>query len=428
VTLHRPKGLGPLDPLSVPLPHGTEVTTRVPRALGERRVPKGVVGRVVKVHEDGAVDVAVTGYGVHTYARDEVRPRKPGQVRFAMRRQADWDALRPCAILEATVGSRAWGLADESSDTDLRGVIAVPFPWRSGLVEPPDCIVSADGSLTFWDFPKAISQALRADPNTLEMLFVPSVRPLDAMGEWLLEAREAFVSAEIFGSFGRYAMSQLAKLSQSSRLAEHRGLLLDWLREPDPPGLDVVAARLADLSPRPAPTRADKLLAAREYVKQLYRSLFDQGLLAACDFESLVAYARDGGSQPEPSRELRPKNAYNLLRLIAVATDWLRTGEPHLEMTGATRERLLSIKRGKVTLDEVLREAEAMVPGLEAARDATALPRRPDVKRADALVRRLNEEVARRFVERRPGPWGAAVPEPPEPGDEAESQPSSPEG
>jgi hypothetical protein len=386
--------------------------------LGERRVPKGVVGRVVKIHDDGRLDVTVTGYGVLCYSRDEVRPRKPGQVRFAQRRQADWDALKPCTILESTVGSRAWGLADEGSDTDLRGIIALPFSWRGGLVEPPDCIVSADGSATFWDVAKAVHQALRADPNTLEALFVPGARAVDPMGEWILEARDAFVSSEIFGSFGRYAMSQLTKLSQAARLAEHRGLLLDWLREETPPDLDEVASRLADLSPRPAPTRADKLIASKEYVKQLYRSLFDQGLLDACDFASLIEYARDGGRQPEPSRELRPKNAYNLLRLIAVATGWLRSGAPSLQMQGPIRDRLLAIKRGEVSLDEVLREAEQMVPDLESAREATPLPKRPDVRRVDGLLHRLNEEIAGRFLARASGPWGQDAPPPPEPSDE----------
>ena len=141
-------------------------------------------------------------------------------------------------------------------------------PALAGLVEPPDCIVSADGSATFWDFGKAVHQALRADPNTLEMLFVESVRAQDPIGEWLLAARDGFVSREIFGSFGRYAMSQLTKLSHSAKLAEHRGLLLDWLKEEPPPDLDLVATRLADISPRKAPTRADQLYAAKDYVKQ----------------------------------------------------------------------------------------------------------------------------------------------------------------
>jgi len=408
----RPKGLAPIDPLAVPLPHGTEVTTRVERLAGDRRVPQGVVGRVVAIRGEG-FDVLVTGIGTVRYARDELVPRRPGQVRFAEQRAAGWDTLRPCVVLEAIVGSRAWGLADEGSDTDLRGVFVLPFPWTAGLVDPPHTLTSADGSVTYWEHRKAIHQAIRADPNTLELLFVATARPLDPVGEWLLAERDAFVSADLFGSFGRYAVSQLGKLTRSARLAEHRGLVLDWLREEPPPDLDAVAMRLADISPRPAPTKTDGILAAKEYVKQLYRSLHDQGVLDANDFASLVRYAREGGQQPEPARELRPKNAYNLLRLIHVATGWLRTGQPELEMKGAVRERLLAVKQGEVGLDSVLAEGEALVPELEAARDATRLPRRPDLARADALLRRISEEVARRWLERVPGPFGVDAPPPP---------------
>jgi hypothetical protein len=409
---HRPKGLAPIDPLSVPLPHGTEVTTRVERLAGDRRVPQGVVGRVVAIRDDG-FDVLVTGIGTLRYARDELLPRRPGQVRFAEQRAADWETLRPCVVLEATVGSRAWGLADDGSDTDLRGAFVLPFPWTTGLVEAPHTLTSADGSVTYWECRKTVHQAIRADPNTLELLFVATARPLDPIGEWLLAERDAFVSADLFGSFGRYAVSQLGKLARSARLAEHRGLVLDWLREEPPPDLDAVAARLAQISPHPAPTKADAILAAKEYVKQLYRSLHDQGLIAANDFASLIRYAREGGAQPEPARELRPKNAYNLLRLIHVATGWLRTGAPELEMKGAVRERLLAIKRGEVGLDAVLAEAEGLVPDLEAARDVTRLPRRPDLGRADALLRRIAEEIAGRWLERVPGPFGADAPPPP---------------
>ena len=348
-------------------------------------------------------------------ARDELVPRRPGQVRFAERRETDWEALRPCVVLEATVGSRAWGLATEGSDTDLRGVFVLPFPWTTGLLDPPTTLTSADGSATYWEHRKALDQALRADPNTLELLFVDGARPLDQIGEWLLAERDAFVSADLFGSFGRYAVSQLGKLARSARLAEHRGLLLDWLREEPVPNLDTVAERLARISPRPAPTAADGALAAKAYVKQLYGSLYDQGLLPARDFAALIRYAREGGLQPEPARELRPKNAYNLLRLIHVATVWLRTGRPELEMKGAIRDRLMEIKAGVVNLDAVLTEAERLVPDLEAARDATRLPPRPDLARGDRLLRRIAEEVARRWLEREPGPLGAGAPPPPTP-------------
>ena len=102
------------------------------------------------------------------------------------------------------------------------------------------------------------------------------------------------------------------KLTRSYKLAEHRDLVLEWLCEDPPPDLDSVAVRLGKTSPRPAVTPENATHAAKEYVKQLYRSLHDQGLLAANDFPSLVRYARSGGQRPPRARELRPKNAYNL--------------------------------------------------------------------------------------------------------------------
>jgi hypothetical protein len=317
-------------------------------------------------------------------------------------------------VLTATVGSRAWGLADEGSDHDVRGAFVLPFAWTLGLGEPPRDLVSTDGSATYWEVGKAVRQALRADPNTLELLFVPTAQASDPMGEWLLAERDAFVSAEIYGSFGRYALSQLKRLVQSRRLAEHRAAVLGWLKEDPAPTLDQVAQRLAQASPRLAPTEADRILQAKDYVKQLYRSLYDQGLLENRDFPSLVRFAREAAPELDMPRDLRPKNAYNLVRLIGTAIGWLRTGAPTFEATGAFRDLLVSIKKGQISLDETLREAEARARELEEARKETKLPAHPDVSRADALLCRIGTETARRALAGEPGPFGRDAPARPE--------------
>ncbi|EPX63085.1 hypothetical protein D187_006495 [Cystobacter fuscus DSM 2262] len=408
----RPRGYEQVDRLSVPLPHGTEVTTRVERLAGERRIPQGVVGRVARAR-DGGFDIQIVGVGELWYAREELVPRKPGQLQFALRRAATWDALRPCVVLETVVGSQAWGLANEASDIDLRGVFALPLPWHFGLADKAKDLVSADGSHTFWEVSKAVEQAIRADPNTLETLFVPSARATDVLGEWLLAERESFVSKAIFGSFGRYAMSQLDKLTRSQRLAEHRDLVLAWLCEEPAPSLDEVSRRLAAISPRTAPSPEDALLAAKTYLKQLYRSLWDQGLIESNDFVALTRYARGGGQRPPSARELRPKNAYNLLRLVVLATGWLKEGVPTFEVSGAMKARLLEIKSGQVALEDVLRDAEALAPELEEAHRTSTLPAFPDYARADRLLRRVGEELARRWVQKEPGPLGRDAPAPP---------------
>jgi hypothetical protein len=412
----RLRSLAKLDPRATSLPHGTEVTTRVDRVAGGKRVPQGSVGRVTKTgaRPEDEVEVTVVGVGVLRYARDEVVPRRVGQALYAQRRQDAWTALAGCVVLEAVVGSRAWNLADEESDEDLRGVFALPLSWTTGLVAPPEDLVSADGSATYWAVGKAVRQALRADPNTLEMLFLPGATAKDELGAWLLAERDAFVSTEIYGTFGRYALGQLRRLEQGTRLAEHRTTVLAWLREEPAPGLDDVAARLARLSSRAYPSEEDALHQAKQHVKHLYRSLFDQGLLTGSDFASLVAFARTDARELELPRELRPKNAYNLIRLVATATRWLREGVPTFAANGALRERLLAIKRGEVPMNDVLAEADAMSADLERARDASPLPKRPDVARADALLRRMNEEVARRAVLRAEGPLGQGAPPAPE--------------
>src|SRR5580658_9317151 len=102
----RLRSLEKLDARAVPLPHGTEVVTRVDRIVQEHRVPQGSVGRVTKAEGD-MLDVTIVGVGVVRYARVELSPRRVGQVLFAQRRADTWDALRPCVVLETTVGSRA---------------------------------------------------------------------------------------------------------------------------------------------------------------------------------------------------------------------------------------------------------------------------------------------------------------------------------
>jgi len=398
--------LADIDPLRVPLPHGTEVTTRVDRRVDGRVVAQGAVGRV-KAVEGSSVTVHIVGVGSVRFAREELTPRKTGQLEFAVRREASWRALRPNVIVETVVGSRAWGLADDASDTDRRGLFVLPFSWTTGLVEAPMDLVSADGSDTFWEIGKAFRQAIRADPNTLEMLLLPGARAVDEMGAWVLEARDAFVSSEIYGSFGRYALSQLKRLEQGLRLAQHRQLLLEWLAVEPALSLDAAAAKLAVSAELPEGSAGDRVLRAKAYIKQLYSSMFDQGLLAQRDYASLVAFATDSAHSFELPRELRPKNAYNLVRLLATATAWLRSGQAQFEVSGDLRDELLAIKRQQVELTQVIARAEQLAADLEDARKGTPLPDHPDVGRVDALLRRLREEASRRWHAREAGPFGA---------------------
>jgi hypothetical protein len=402
-------GLADLDPMAVPLPVGTEVTTRVDRSVGDEVRSQGATGRVSKLDGDHVEVVFLDGKRA-MYLREEVIPRKLGVARYAQRRAQAWDQLRPCVVIDTVVGSRAWGVSDAGSDEDRRGVFVLPMPWTAGLVDPPLDLSSLDGSHSYWELGKAIRQALRADPNTLEMLFA-SPEIVDPLGADLVAVRTAFLSQEIYGAFGRYALSQLDRLEHNQRLADHRVTVIGWLRDDPSLELNVAAERLADSAQIAAPTRADAIARARDYIKQLYRSMYDQGVIAANDWTSLRAAAT---TELELPRDLRPKNAYNLIRLLDLAIRWLGGEPPEVRVSDALRPTLIAIKRGELPMSDVMELARELTPKLEAARATSPLPANPDVARADRVLRTAREEAARRWVERVPGPWGADAPAAPE--------------
>ncbi|MBC7975815.1 MAG: nucleotidyltransferase domain-containing protein, partial [Myxococcales bacterium] len=371
-------GLTDLDPAAVPLPPGTEVVTRVARVVDGELRPGGATGRVAKLQAGQVGDpievVFVDGKRA-MYLREELTPRKLGVARYAQRRQAAWEQLVPCIVVDTLVGSRAWGVAEEGSDEDRRGVFVLPMAWTTGIADPPLDLVSLDGSATYWEVGKAVRQALRADPNTLEMLFADPVA-VDPMAAELLAMRDGFLSLEIYGSFGRYALSQLDRLEHNQRLAEHRHVVIGWLRADPEMTLDAAAERLAEEARVAAPSRGDAVARARDYLKQLYRSMYDQGAIAANDWVSLRAAAR---TELEMPRDLRPKNAYNLIRLLDLAIRWLAGEPPVVRASEAIRPTLLAIKRGEVAMADVMALARELTPRLETARQASRLPGHADL-------------------------------------------------
>jgi hypothetical protein len=224
--------------------------------------------------------------------------------------------------------------------------------------------------------------------------------------------RGGFLSQEIYGSFGRYALSQLDRLEHNQRLTEHRATVIEWLHADPQLTLDAAAERLADTARIEAPTHGDAIMRARDYLKQLYRSLYDQGLITANDWASLRTAART--HELGLPRDLRPKNAYNLVRLLDLAVRWLRGEPPDVRASDAIRPLLVAIKAGELAMADVMAHARALTPALEAAREASPLPRYPDVARADRVLRDARLESARRWIAREPNAWGTSAATPPE--------------
>ncbi|UQX00493.1 nucleotidyltransferase domain-containing protein [Streptomyces sp. RerS4] len=223
----------------------------------------------------------------------------------------DLTLVRDHTIYSCVMGSRAFGLATEASDTDRRGVFVAPTPlfWR--FEKPPTHVEGPRDEEFSWELERFCELALRANPNILECLHSPLVEQLTPVGEELLSLREAFLSRRAHVSFSRYAASQHGKL-------------------------------LADVRLYGAP---------------------------------------------------RWKHAMHLLRLLRSCRDLLRTGRLTIE-AGPDRERLLAVKRGELTWDEVDGWMTRLTEESDAALAATPLPEEPDRARVEDFLGRIRRASA----------------------------------
>lgn len=213
--------------------------------------------------------------------------------------------VRDHTVYACVMGSRAFGLATEASDTDRRGVYLAPTPlfWR--FEKPPTHVEGPRDEEFSWELERFCELALRANPNILECLHSPLVEELTPVGEELLSLRGAFLSRRAHTTFSRYAATQRGKL-------------------------------LADLRNQGAP---------------------------------------------------RWKHAMHLLRLLLSCRDLLRTGRLVID-AGPHRDRLLAVRRGEFTWEEVDAWMIRLMEESESALTTTPLPEDPDLPRvADFLLR-----------------------------------------
>ncbi|TMR36636.1 nucleotidyltransferase [Nonomuraea zeae] len=119
-------------------------------------------------------------------------------------------------ILSVVMGSRAYGLETETSDTDRRGVFVAPTAafWR--LDKPA---THRDGPLPeqfSWEVERFCTLALDANPTVLECLWSPIVEVITPAGRRLRDLRGAFVSQRAHQTFAGYAATQFRRLDPAA--------------------------------------------------------------------------------------------------------------------------------------------------------------------------------------------------------------------
>jgi len=120
-------------------------------------------------------------------------------------------------IYAAVVGSRAFGLAVEDSDTDVRGVYLAPTEAFWSLAKPPPHVDGPGPEAFSWEVERFCELALKASPNLLAVLHSPVVLTRTPLGDELLALRSAFLSQRAYQTYSGYVLSQFKKLEADLR-------------------------------------------------------------------------------------------------------------------------------------------------------------------------------------------------------------------
>lgn len=211
-------------------------------------------------------------------------------------------------IYRCVIGSRAYGLEDEQSDTDRRGIFLPTAQMHWSLFGVPEQMENEETQEAYWEIEKFIVLALKANPNVLECLYSPIIEFATPLAQELVAMRESFLSKLVFQTYSGYVASQFKKMQSDIR---------------------------------------------------------NQG-------------------------RVKWKHVMHLIRLLKSGIDALNEKKVTVQV-GEDRERLLSIKRGEVSFEDVDAWRRRLQLDFEQAFQQTTLPDRPDYELANALLIRARE-------------------------------------
>ena len=337
-------------------------------------------------------------------------------------------------VLDAVVGSQAFGLATETSDVDTRGVFVLPIEDRLSY-HAIDQVADEKNNHVYWELKKFLQLLRDGNPSALELLNSP--RRCILQGEDFLELipKDIWITQACCKSFLEYAKNQLSRAYGLNKK------IFNPQPEEPPRVLDycyVVERNMAVpfkewLKKRPYEFKNEQkyyAIAAIDHVTDTYALYWenvplDMFEIAADEHEWRWAYGVVSDEEKANDIQLSSipkgipqvgilffnKNAYShdcsehtkywkwvkernesryeetikhgqgydakntmhCIRLLLTAKDIAERGTVTVDRT-ADREYLLSIKQGKFTYDEMMERSDALVAEVtEAFRNSTCL-------------------------------------------------------
>jgi hypothetical protein len=264
-------------------------------------------------------------------------------------------------------GSRLYGTAKFDadgkciSDTDLRGVVIPPWEYltdiRSSnwdgereLAKPPE------GDHKIYGLRKFITLLLKADPQLLEVLFVPDshVLKMTGIGEFLREQRHLFVTKIFYYRIVGYGNSEWRKAKGEKYVVKNR-----------PKDIDQIIADLRNLRKYPK-EKMDEIveILESEMEREIIPSLSGVSTKRKLEFEEFGYTC---------------SSACHALRLLYQCTELLKTGEMTFPRPEAAI--LTEIKHGRMPIEKIEELRNKALIDCDDAFAKTKLPEKPQTNK-----------------------------------------------
>ncbi|MES2775345.1 MAG: nucleotidyltransferase domain-containing protein [Bacteroidota bacterium] len=329
-------------------------------------------------------------------------------------------------VFEIIAGSRAYGLDNEKSDTDIRGVFVLPKALYYGLEYTPQ-VSNETNDIVYYELKRFMELLAKNNPNILEMLNVPEKCVLykDALMNQLRP--ELFLSKLCEKTFANYAFTQIKKAYGLEKkilnpVEKDRKEVLDFCfvyKEKE-------AVPLQKYLTENEMDQSNIGLAAISHLRDCYNlyysdSLGYTGVTRKQNANDVSLSSIPKGEQPvamlyfnidaysvyckkykeywdwvEKRNDERykntlthgknydPKNMMHVFRLLLMAKE-IAT-ERKINVLRNDRDFLLDIKAGKFEYKELMQQAEELKVELTSLYQESGLPDEPDVDRINELL------------------------------------------
>ena len=333
------------------------------------------------------------------------------------------ETIKPYLLFECISGSRLFGLATESSDTDIKGVFYLPKEKFYGL-EYISQVSNETNDIVYYELGRFIELLCASNPNILELFNTPHEMVLyrHPMMEQINPAW--FLSKAAIHSFALYAYGQIKKSQGLNKkivnpVEKERKSLLDFCYVLTGNGAILLQKYLSAKNWRQEHIGLSKIVHTPDLYAMYYDEMADyQGVIKkeatndvllssvpkTAQLEGYLSFNKDGymayckqyreywqwvskrneeryKHNIEHGRTYDSKNMMHAFRLLYMALDIAKYNK--IKVWRENRDELLLIKQGTFAYEILLEKANQLMAEIDEASKTTRLPE--CINKEDAL-------------------------------------------